>query len=141
MKRTCPVCGAEYKAPSLGLDSGFCALHKPSFFSKPIWMHQSPAGTRALWHLLVSMHLWCAMLSCTLLDGGEVSMPVGLYSLAIIIYFAVRLTLARFRGCPVLSRLQTVMLLLLPLYGPVAVVALCLLTRLLREALSPVYCG
>jgi hypothetical protein len=135
MKRTCPVCGARYAVPLLRLDSGFCALHKPSFFSKPAWMHRSPAGTRALWDLLVSVHIVYAIVFATLLDGGEVSTPVAVHSLAIVIYFAVRLTLARSGGCPVLSRLQTVMLLLLPLYGPVAVVALSLLVRLLREGL------
>ena len=99
-------------------------------------MHRSPAGTRALWDLLVSVHIFYAILSPMLLDGGEVSTPVGLYSLAVVIYFAVRLTLARSRGCPALSRLQNIMLLLLPLYGPVAVVALCFLVRLLRGDLD-----
>ena len=135
MKRTCPVCGAEYEVPSLRFDSGFCAQHKPSFFSKAIWLHPSPAGTRALWQLLVSVHIFYAILFSMLIDGGEISTPVGVYSLAIVIYFAVRLTLARSRGCPILSRLQTVMLLLLPLYGPAAAAALCLLVRLLREGL------
>jgi hypothetical protein len=52
-----------------------------------------------------------------LLDCGILSVPASIYSLTVLLYFAVRFGIARFKGYPILTRLQAFGLLALPAYG------------------------
>ena len=119
MKRQCKKCGAEYTLGHLSFDSGLCLKCKPGFFSAPIWLQPIPAGTKDLWRTVIVLHMVMFILSGMILDCGEISIPSMIYCLTMLIYFAFRFVLARFKGYPILSKFQAVGLLLLPLYGPV----------------------
>ena len=120
MERKCIICGTEYPVRSFWPDSGFCPNCKPAFLSAPLWFHRSPAGTRGVWQFLVVIHAVYFVFFSLLLDGGVLSVPVGVYSLSVFFYFVVRIPIGHQRGYPILTRRQIAGLLLLPLYGPVA---------------------
>jgi hypothetical protein len=98
MKRNCPDC-------------------KPGFLSKPLWFVPTQAGTCSVWQFVVFIHVLYLMIFPLLLDCGILSVPASIYSLTVLLYFAVRFGIARFKGYPILTRLQAFGLLALPAYG------------------------
>jgi len=117
MKRHCAKCETEYELRTFYFDSGFCCQCKPGFLSAPLWFQPSPAGTRKLWQSVVILHIILLFLFSLLIDGGEISVPGSAYCLTFLLYFGFRFILAKFKGYPILSRLQVIALLLMPLYG------------------------
>ena len=117
MKRECPVCGSEYDIGQVQFDPGFCAKCKPGFFSKPLWFIPTEAGTRSVWQFVVAIHIFYILLFPLIMDCGVFSIPASLYSLIVLVCFAVRFAIAKFRKYPILTKIQTLGLLLLPLYG------------------------
>ena len=118
MEGKCISCGASYNLRNLRPDSGFCPNCTPPFLSPPLWLRRSPAGTRSAWQFLITIHIVYLIVFSMLLDGGVLSVPMGIYSLSVVLYFVSRLLVANRKGFPILSRPQAVGLLLLPLYGP-----------------------
>jgi hypothetical protein len=122
MKRTCPVCGEEYEVPPFHLDWGCCLQHGTYLISKPLWFVPSPEGTRSLWRILFAMHfIYLCFFSLLLCND---MLPLQYYSMAMVLYFGVRLAIGRYRGYPVLTKLQSIGLALVPLYGPVLSIAI-----------------
>lgn len=80
-------------------------------------MQPLPAGTKDLWRTVIVIHVILFFLFGMLLDGGEVSIPGGLYCLTVIGYLLIRFAVARLRGYPILTKPQAVAFLLLPAYG------------------------
>jgi hypothetical protein len=124
VKRRCLKCGSDYELARLSFDSGLCGHCRPGFLGAPLWMQPSHAGTEDLWRTVIVIHMILFFLFAPMLDCGMVSVPGGLYCLTVIVYLAIRSTVARFKGYPILTRTQAVAFLLLPAYGPAIVIAL-----------------
>ena len=77
-----------------------------------------------MWQFVVAIHICYILLFPLVMDCGVFSIPASLYSLIVLGYFTVRFTIAKFRCYPILTKIQTVGLLLLPLYGLAGFVAL-----------------
>ena len=99
------------------LDSLVCSDCKQGFFATPPWFVQTEAGTRSVWRFVVYIHAIYLLIFPFVLDGGVLSYPASIYSLAVLGYIAVRFGIARFKGFPILTRLQALGLLALPAYG------------------------
>ena len=96
----------------------------PEFSRKPLWVQPTPADTRALWKMILIIHVFMLFLFGLLPDDGGIRYPGCAYSLTVIVYLTIRFTVARFKGYPLLSKGQALALLLLPVYGPVIGIAL-----------------
>ena len=130
MTKRCEKCGGEYAAGSF--DLGLCPSCKPSFFGAPLWWQPSQAGTKSLWRMMLVIHIPLLLLFGLICDCGEISTPGGFYCLTVILYFAVRMFLARFKGYPILKKHQAIALFLLPAYGPFFSIALFHFVQRLR---------
>ncbi|MCX7005770.1 MAG: hypothetical protein NTY53_00685 [Kiritimatiellaeota bacterium] len=126
MTKRCEKCGYEYTAGSF--DLGLCPSCKPGFFGAPLWLQPLQAGTKSLWRTMLAIHILLFFLMC-LSCGGE---SLAFYCLTIIVYFAVRMFIARFRGYPLLKKYQAIALFLLPAYGPFYFIALFHFAQRLR---------
>jgi hypothetical protein len=124
MKRTCQKCGGEYTLGQVSLDSGLCSKCRPGFLGTPLWMQPIPAGTKDLWRAVIAIHVILFFLFGLILDCGEVSVPGRLYCLTVTVYLLAQFAVARFRGYPVLTKVQAIALLFLPAYGPAFMIAL-----------------
>lgn len=132
MKKKCQKCGEEYTIGQLSFDPGLCKQCKPGFLGIPLWMQSCEAGTRDLWGTLLVIHIVLLFLSGLILDCGALSVPLGIYCMTVIAYLTVRVVIARIKGFPVLTKCQSVMLLLLPVWGPVYMIPLFYLVQRLR---------
>ena len=123
MKRKCPFCGKEYSLTQLDFDKGACPeCPRPIPFLSLNCADPSPKGTRAVWKSVVFLHLagttLCAvLLGQVLCDTRFLSVPLVVYTSTVLVYFAVRATVAEFKGYPVLTSFQKTALVLLPFYG------------------------
>jgi len=131
MKRTCPICSEEYEVPPFHLDGGCCPKHVNRWMSKPLWFVPCPEGTRSLWRILMTMHFlyFCFF---ALLLYVELAFAARMYSLAVFLYFGVRLFIGSHRGYPILTKRQTIGLALLPLYGPLLSLAAVYLVQAIK---------
>lgn len=75
MIRRCAKCHAEYTLGPISFDSGFCPACKPRFFSAPLCLQSSPAGTRHLWLIVAVIHIILLLPWGMLLDAGVISIP------------------------------------------------------------------
>lgn len=121
MKRNCANCGREYEIASFRLDSTVCPDCTPRFLSLPA---KTQGGTCSVWQFVVTMHVFYLLFCPLILDGGFLTIPAAIYSLTVLLYFTVRFGIAKFRGYPILTRLQQVGLLALPVYGPIGFIVL-----------------
>jgi hypothetical protein len=116
MMRHCGACRNEYamKPPEQG---GGGNEDRPHFLALPPWFQRTPAATRAVWQYVAIIHAFYLLFLPLLLDEGALSTPGTCYALTILLYFGIRYHFARLRGYPILTRFQTVALLLLPFWG------------------------
>jgi len=117
----CLTCGNEYSVRSSWFDTGYCPLHKPKFFSAPA---ETLEGTKAVWKFNVVVHVLYLVFSLLLLDDGTTSTPLGIYAFTVLLYLMVRFFIGLTRGYPALTALQSLCLMLLPLWGPFVAFAL-----------------
>jgi hypothetical protein len=117
MTRACQVCGKDYPVNWLSYDNGFCPAHQPGFLDWPIPYCRTPAHTEVIWRSVRRIHLFFFVFFLIL---GGLFDPLALgavYGLVVLLYFAVRFTIARIKGYPILTRFQSLALELLPLWG------------------------
>ena len=84
-----------------------------------------------LWRTLLAVHVILLFLF-GLLDCDEISEPVGIYCVTVLVYLVIRFVIAKFKGYPILSRTQAILLALLPVCGPILFTALFYGGQLIR---------
>jgi hypothetical protein len=57
---------------------------------------------------------------------------IGTYSVAMVLYFGIRLAIGHYRGYPILTKRQAIGLALLPLYGPLLSLAVIYLVQAIK---------
>lgn len=70
---------------------------------------------------MLAIHIALYLLMCLSCDFGE---SLAYYCLTVVVYFTVRMFIARFKGYPLLKRHQAIAVFLLPAWGPFFFVAL-----------------
>jgi hypothetical protein len=118
--RTCTICGQPYRLASFRLDSGACSSCRPQRFAL-VWPH-GPDTTRSIWHAVSAFHLVYLFLLLIILSTDLTG--AAIYSLAVAAYCLVRMAIGRIRGYPTLTRRQEIVLLFVPIWGPVVVAQL-----------------
>jgi hypothetical protein len=131
MSRTCIKCGKQYEVSALRFDRAICADHDVSFWPEEITSPQTPTKTRSIWLFLLIVHVILAMGCYTGWGDAEESVLL-VYSVAIVLYFAVRFAIAMFRGYPVLTQREAVALATLPLWGWAAFMGLFVIVQYVR---------
>ena len=130
MKRVCAKCGHEYSVGAFRYDSGRCPACGEELLGLPAWFGGTPEATKALWEFLMILHVVFLIPFLLVLD--PVGYLAGFYSATVLVYLGVRTSIARRRGYPALSKLQAVMIALLPVWGTVLFVTLAMAANWLR---------